>query len=436
MWRIPSHEEVSLEEWSVAWTAAGAARDPSELRVPDEAWLPAAVPGTAAGAMRAAGVTGPARIDGADWWYRCRFPSPPAAPGTRVVLCFDGLATVVDGWLNGEALLHGEDMFLPSEVDVTARLRAADNQLVLRFAALDPLLGARRPRPRWRVPMIEHQQLRWFRTTLLGRTPGWSPPYPAVGPWRPVRLQTRARLDARRVDLRTSFDAGEGRVAVTALLAPLDGRAVSEARLIVTGPDGGEIDAALACTPGPDGVEVSGAAAIPRAAPWWPHTHGDQPLYAARLSVTGADDEVTISLGRIGFRTVALSTAGGDFSLSLNGVPIFCRGACWTPLDVVTLTGTADDYRRTLLAMRDAGMNMVRVAGPMVYETALFHDLCDELGILVWQDFMFANMDYPEDAAFVALVTEEVGQAFSRWQGRPSLVLLCGDSEGEQQAAM
>jgi len=437
MWRISSHGEVTLEGWSVAWTAPGAAGHPSELQVPAGAWLAAVVPGTAAGALRAAGVPGPARIDGVDWWYRCRFPSPPGVSGTRMVLCFDGLATVADGWLNGEPLLHGENMFLASQVDVTGRLRPDDNELMLRFAALEPLLGARRPRPRWRVPMLEHQQLRWFRTTLLGRTPGWSPPCPAVGPWRPVRLEMRARLDARQVQLRASLNGTRGEVSVAGALVSLDGRAISEARLIVTAPDGHEVGATLACLSGADGVvEVTGAVGIADAAPWWPHTHGDQPLYDVRLVVSQAGDEVSVGLGRIGFRTIDLSTTGGDFALSLNGVPIFCRGACWTPLDVLTLNGSADDYRRTLRAMRDAGMNMVRVAGPMVYETALFHDLCDELGILIWQDFMFANMDYPEDPAFVALVKDEVRQVLGRWQGRPSLALLCGDSEGEQQAAM
>jgi len=439
MWRIPSHGEVALEAWTAAWTTPGAAGHPSELKLPEAAWLPAPVPGTAAGALRAAGVPGPTRIDGVDWWYRCTFSPSPTAPGARAVLCFDGLATVVDGWLNGEALLHGQDMFLGATVDVTDRLRDGDNQLVLRFSALDPLLAARRPRPRWRAPMIEHQQLRWFRTTLLGRTPGWSPPVPAVGPWRPVRLQWRSAIDVRRLDLRTSLQARDGRVTVEASLVSLDGRPISGARLVLAAPDGRVVTAPLACAPGPDGAgmaEATGTLVLPEVAAWWPHTHGDQPLHEARLVVLREGDEVEVFLPKLGFRRVDLDTAGGDFSLSINGVPVFCRGACWTPPDVVTLGGTAEDYRRALLAMRDAGMNMVRVVGPMVYETALFHDLCDELGILIWQDFMFANMDYPEEPAFLSLVTAEVRQALSRWQGRPSVALLCGDSEGEQQAAM
>ena len=447
MWQVDTHEEVALGDWSCCAAPPGGAAALAGL--PTAAWFPAPVPGTAASALRAAGAAAgptPSRLDGVDWWYRCRFQAIPPAAGRRLMLCFDGLATVTDVWLNGEAILHAESMFVGHGVDVTARLRA-DNELVLRFAALDSLLAARRPRPRWRAPMIEHQQLRWFRTTLLGRTPGWSPALAPVGPWRPVRLQTRSRLDVLDVDLRATLRERDGLITVAATLQALDGRAITAARLVVTGPTGQTTESPLSCQPDSQAaaqwlVRVSGAVTVGDAARWWPHTHGAQPRYGVRLVVAGEGGDVTdvtdvtVDLGRVGFRTVALETKGGDFALSVNGVPVFCRGACWTPLDAATLTGPPDEYRRTLRAARDAGMNMLRVAGPMVYENDVFHELCDELGILIWQDFMFANMDYPEDPRFVAEVEAEVGQALARWQGRPSIAVLCGDSEGEQQAAM
>jgi len=121
----------------------------------------------------------------------------------------------------------------------------------------------------------------------------------------------------------------------------------------------------------------------------------------------------------------------------VNGVPVFCRGACWTPLDVVTLSAPAEAQRAAVAQARAAGMNMLRVGGTMVYEDDHFHDACDALGILVWQDFMFANMDYPQDdAAFTASVKLEAAQQLERWQARPSVAVLCGNSEAEQQAAM
>ena len=146
---------------------------------------------------------------------------------------------------------------------------------------------------------------------------------------------------------------------------------------------------------------------------------------------------MTVDLGRIGFRSLTLDTAHGDFALRVNGVAVFCRGACWTPLDVVSLKATPEACRTALEKVRDAGMNMLRVSGTMVYEDDAFFDACDALGILVWQDFMFANMDYPnDDAAFAASVRDEAAQQLERWQARPCLAVLCGNSEAEQQAAM
>src|SRR5204862_2087373 len=117
-------------------------------------------------------------------------------------------------------------------------------------------------------------------------------------------------------------------------------------------------------------------------------------LYRAclQVGVEGQPSAVTIALGAIGFRSIALDAEGGRFALRVNGVPVFCRGACWTPLDVVTLRSSPERYREALEQARDAGMNMLRVVGTMAYEDEAFHDACDELGILVWQDFMFANM--------------------------------------------
>jgi beta-mannosidase len=171
---------------------------------------------------------------------------------------------------------------------------------------------------------------------------------------------------------------------------------------------------------------------IPGAARWWPHTHGDPALHGVALHADGQE----IDLGAVGFREIALDTQGGAFALSINGARVFCRGACWTPLDPVSLHAAPAAYGEAVAQARAAGMNMLRLSGTMLYEDDAFYDACDAQGVLVWQDFMFANMDYPEDAAFSALVTEEARQVLARLAARPSLAVLCGNSEGEQQAAM
>ena len=147
-------------------------------------------------------------------------------------------------------------------------------------------------------------------------------------------------------------------------------------------------------------------------------------------------DGIDLDLGTAGFRTVEVDRADGAFTLSLNGVPIFCRGALWVPPDAVTLGSSRAALRTSLQLLVDAGMNMVRIGGYMSYEDSDFWDLCDELGILVWQDCMLAGFDPPEEPEFVESVRLEVRQQLGQLTARPSLTVVCASSETQQQAAM
>jgi beta-mannosidase len=412
--------------------------DPAGLARAGVTWIEAAAPTTAAAAARQAGASldGPARrYDAEDWWFRTRLPSvddggdpagAAAEPGDELAVVLEGIATVADVWLDGALLLSSNGMFQRHERVLDGAAARAGGELVIRCRALDTLLAAKRPRPRWRAPMIENQQLRWFRTTLLGRTPGWSPPAAAVGPWRPVRVERRRGLVAEELRLEVGVRDGgrRGRVDLACRLRALGARP-AKVELVIE--RGGEVHRAPLTG---EGERWSGSVEVDAPALWWPHTHGEPALYDARL-VAG---DVTVALGRVGFRSIAIDD---PFALRVNGARVFCRGACWTPIDPVSLGADRAALAAALTQARDAGMNMLRVGGTMVYESDDFLDLCDELGIMLWQDFMFANMDYPEDdPAFAATVAEEARQQLERLSGRPSLAVLCGNSEGEQQAAM
>ena len=394
------------------------------------------------------------RFDAQDWWYRLKFDAPQSTAGEAIFLGFDGLATVAQVWLNGMAMLTSTNMFMAHAVDVSHLLMTTGNTLLIRFSALDTELSTKRKRPRWRAPMIENQQLRWFRTTVLGRTPGWSPPAAVVGPWKDIWLERRGTIDVQAVRLQATVDgtdglvnchlqaqamgqvlaAGTSQVASVHLQIERQGRVESHPLTPVS----------PLSPPSPlslvnDTATFEGTLQIKDVDLWWPHTHGEPALYQAslRIRVAGCAEEVTVNLGRIGFRTLALNAAGGDFSLVVNGVPIFCRGACWTPLDPVTLRSPAAHYSAAVAQARVAGMNMLRVAGTVVYEDDHFFDACDEQGVLVWHDFMFANMDYPgDDAQFMESVSTEVCQQLQRRQINACVAMLCGNSEIEQQAAM
>jgi beta-mannosidase len=438
---IAGHRRQLLTaHWELCSTPPDSYASPDDLSRAQVTWLPAHAPSTAAACLRAANLwslDGAARrFDAEDWWYRLRFSTPACTPSEELVLGFDGLATVADVWLNGAPLLSSDNMFLAHERVLQGPLPTV-SELVIRFRALDRLLEAKRPRPKWRAPMVENQQLRWFRTTLLGRTPGWSPPAAAVGPWRPVWLEVRSQIRLTHLDLRTGVDGSLGWVDVACSIASLGH----------TGPASGTTSVTLCIARETDHHSIpleslpnhtyQGRLNIPDVALWWPHTHGEPALYAAKLVININGSDLEVDLGRIGFRTLSLDTADGDFALRVNDVPVFCRGACWTPPDPVSLASDPESLRQTLEQARRAGMNMLRVGGTMVYESDSFLDLCDANGILLWQDFMFANMSYPEgDSAFTASALEEARQQLGRLAGRPCLAILCGNSEGEQQAAM
>lgn len=411
--------------------------DSTGILPPVHTWPPAKVPGTVASALRASGTWDPGSTQDPDefeWLYMCEVEAPPQEPGARTILRLGGLATLAEVTLNGHHVLSSQNMFLEHAVDVSRLLRASGrNELGLRFRALAPVLAERRPRPRWRTRLVEAQQLRWFRTTLLGRMPGWCPKAPPVGPYRPITLEVRRGI--AEISARLAVGPEHGAVQATLRVQTLAGAKVEAACIAV-----GDQEAKLHVEDQGNGsVILRGSLRVADAEPWWPHTHGAQPLYPVRaqLRLTGFPDEITVDCGRIGFRNLDLMTGSGeDFALHINGARIFCRGACWTPLDFVSLGTSEAAYREALQQVRAAGMNMLRLPGNMSYEAPIFHELCDELGILVWQEFMFANMDYPSTDLFSASVREEAGQLLDRLEGSPSLTVLCGGSEVEQQAAM
>ncbi|MBV8518597.1 MAG: glycoside hydrolase family 2 protein [Acidobacteria bacterium] len=387
--------------WSLAPAEPNAACDPRQLDALSLDWRDARVPGTVAQALDT-GYEPPFDPDDRDWWYRTTFDDAGA------VLVLHGLATLAEVWLDGERVVQSENMFVRHRVDLRERERAP-HELAICFRSLNAALAKKRPRPRWKTKLVRQQQLRWVRTTLMGRIPGWTPPVPAVGPWRAIEV-----TDVWDLELRTSVD---GTIALSCSIAG-DARGT-----FVAGDARAELHV--------DGERVTATLRIDAPRLWWPHTHGEPALYACRLELR---DGRTIDCGSVGFRGVERD---GDFGLRINGEPLFCRGACWTPLDVVSLNATRDDYARTLTLMRDAGANMIRVGGTMPYEDDVFYALCDELGILVWQDFAFANLDYPaDDETFVANVRDEAAQQLRRLRAHPSVVVWCGNSEVEQQAAM
>ncbi|TML67167.1 MAG: glycoside hydrolase family 2 protein [Actinobacteria bacterium] len=392
-------------------------------------------PATAGSALRDADLwrVGSGRdLDAEDWWFRCRFDAPVAESGVETVLHLEGLATVADVWLNGEHVLASDNMHVAHELPAEA-VRAGENELVIGIRALRPLLQERRPRPRWRTRLVESQNLRWYRTALVGRLPAFAPEPAPVGPWRPVVLERRRVVVTEDRHVRASLEGEDGIVHIRAVLRPL---ALEPGRVVVRvdGPSGTH-EAPLELAREHGRLVASGSLRIEDVALWWPHTHGAPALHRVELVVEADDRSAVIDAGRVGFRALAFSDDPG-LSVTVNGVRVFCRGGSLIP-DAVTLDHPAETLRVLLERSRDAGLNMIRLSGVGTYGSDSFFDLCDELGLLVWQDFAFANLDYPiDDEVFRASVELEARQFLARTGARPSLAVLCGNSEIEQQVGM
>ncbi|CAO3458435.1 glycoside hydrolase family 2 protein [Azospirillum largimobile] len=418
------------EGWDLTLLPPGSAGEGVPAAV--GATVPAAVPGTAAQALQAAGLWSlddPLPLHDKDIVYRTRL----TGQGPRN-LRFHGLATIAEVRLDGERILTSDSMFLAHEVPVTLNGEA---ELSIRFHALHPALAAlassRKGRARWRPKLAEPATLRFVRTTLLGHMPGWCPPVHAVGPYRPVELvEETGPIRVLGADLRSGYDGRDGRLS---LRLTVDGARQADGAGMT-----GSVEVAGQVAPLRfDGIDAFHAdMTLPGVEPWWPHTHGEPVLHGVVARIVAPGGVVEVDLGRVGFRSLAVDRGpdGNGFALLVNGERVFCRGGCWVPVDLVGLPADRAAYEPELRRMREAGANMVRVGGTMLYECDAFFELCDELGILVWQDAMLANFDYPTDPAFLDGVRAEMAQLLDRTQASPSLAVLCGGSEMEQQAAM
>jgi beta-mannosidase len=365
-------------------------------------------------------------IERRDWRYRARFdiPEEVAAAGS-VDLVFDGLDTLAEVTLNGITVGRSESMFIAYRWDVRALLRPTGNQLELVFRnTLDYL----REHETWQ-PFRERNDPVGGRSRIRKEQCqyawDWGPRFVTSGVWRPVRLEawSGARLDDVRLCQEHLSDGAVRLLATPFLRGARGGETVA---LTVTR-DGTSLLASKA---------AAGVLEIEVREPqlWWPHGQGAQPLYSVALTLRDGEGKILDTWNRrIGLRTVELVRAtdadGESFAFHVNGRPVFAKGANWIPDHAFVTECTRERYQERLGAAVDAHMNMIRVWGGGIYEHDDFYEVCDELGLLVWQDFMFACAIYPGAPEFCELVRREAEHQIRRLRHHACLALWCGNNE-------
>ncbi|KAI1295133.1 glycoside hydrolase family 2 protein [Xylaria venustula] len=366
------------------------------------------------------------------WVYRTRF-SKPAGPSpeksTTTDLVFEGLDTFATVLLNSAEILTSDNMFISHRVDVTSLLEDT-NELEIRF-------DSAMLRGRELVKEHSHEHTFYVRQTEVSRVPvrkaqynwgwDWGPILITAGIWKPIYLE---QYVSRVEDVWTEYEVSEdletcsGRILVKVSGAAGETVGIS---LSVTGSVVYEKESTVSSS----GI-VDVLFLITRPELWYPFTHGTQTRYELTASLGPYDTKSKT----IGFRRAELiqrkDEFGKSFFFRINGQDVFCGGSCWIPADSFLPQISEQRYRDWVKLLYNGNQNMVRIWGGGIYEHDTFYDACDELGIMVWQDFAFACASYPTYKSFLDSVETEARQNIQRLRSHPSLIIWAGSNEDYQ----
>lgn len=403
----------------------------------DLEWLPARVPGhvhldlAAHGILLdpfvALGELGCAWVDDRDWTYRKKFDFVPDPDLPSRVLRFEGLDTVAEIRLNGMPIGSHDNMFEPLELDVSSALLRGENQLEVTLRSATRV-GDQRRASFLRNQGLSEEIVRFDDRAFVRKAQymfgwDWGPRLVSAGIWGKVLLiEHRGRLLGVRVQQRH-----------------LEGRGV-ELRIGSAFEGAGEVVHFVEGRAAP--IRDGEAVVLEKPELWWPAEHGSQRRYEVRtlllndlLNDRARAEAVALDAlsTRIGLRRVRLvrepDAAGESFEIEVNGRRIWALGANFIPDHSFPGAIQPGQVRKQLLRARQLNMNMLRVWGGGLYESEEFYDACDELGLMVWQDFPYACSYYPDDEAACARARREAEINVERLRHHPSLVLWCGNNE-------
>ncbi len=375
-------------------------------------------------------------IEREDWMYETSFTLSGIGAATSYELVFEGLDTYASVFLNGEKILSADNMFRRWTVDVKPWLKPGINTLMVFFRS--PML-VNEPKLSGPLPYhvtAENDANKEKVSVYTRKAPfqfgwDWGPRMVGCGIWRPVYIL--AWSGARIEDAQIFQDALEDKQASMRAVLRQSGATSPTAKWVVRNGEGGEI---LATAP----IVESSAAPLPfpvkNPIRWWTHNLGKPHLYQFVVELVDGETVLDSKTIRMGLRTIEViqdeDSIGRAFYFKLNGVPVFMKGANYIPGDALLPRRSPEDFRRLLESAKSVNMNMIRVWGGGIYEEDLFYDLCDEMGLLVWQDLMFACSMYPgNDPEFYESVRQEVIYNTKRLRHHPSIAIWCGNNEIE-----
>ena len=372
-------------------------------------------------------------VEGQEWWYRMTFEAPSGKDDTeaRYLLTFDGLDTLATVYLNGVEIGRHRNMFIAATSDVTEHLRVGErNTLAVRFEPVVASVREREIEGQWG----RNPERAWVRKAQYNFGWDWAPRLVSVGIWQGVTLRRYVGARLGGVFFKTTAITPQAAKATV----------VVEAEWWADVPD---LKAQVSLSRGEQRLTdrvslINGRAevvfTIPVPALWWTHDLGEPALYELEVALQAGGKTLDTHCEQVGIRTIQVDQSPDPdepgtkfFTFVLNGVKLFAKGANWIPADSFVAQVDEARYRDLLELAVEANMNMLRVWGGGIYEKDVFYRLCDELGILIWQDFMFACALYPDDAPFMAEVEREAEAVVRRLRNHPCLALWCGNNEND-----
>jgi len=373
------------------------------------------------------------------WSYRREFDTPPEAVSGRSWLVFEGLDLDAKIILNGEEIGHHHNYFYPCRIEVTGKVREKKNILAVHVDG-GLYYASDKPAEGYNNSFDHHLHKRhWLRKPQSQFGWDWATRLINVGIHGPVRLEWTE--DPLRVDrlvplTELSSDLNTGTVTARLFVEGLTETAIKGEIVVELEESDIRVSEEVEIKPGMNRCEATLTIMNPEL--WWPVGHGAQNRYTLNAKLKLDGKLVAEKSARIGFRHVRVNQdphpeSGQYFHLEINGKKIFAKGANFVPADMIFARLDRERYEKLTDLALEANFNMLRVWGGGLYESDDFYELCDEKGILVWQEFIFACSKYPtHDKAFHDDVKNEAAHNIRRLAVHPSLVIWCGNNELEE----
>ena len=373
-----------------------------------------------------------------EWWYRKEIELTEELVDRDVVeLYFGGLDTFATIWVNDQKVGEANNMFTPWRFNIKNVAKAGRNLIAIRFRPVYKVANELEAQHKHKYACLSAENFSarpYVRKAQYSFGWDWGPTLPTAGIWREAKIfafnkarlgyvaATPVEVSVQKAKVKLTAEvhaATEGEICVKFLLSGFGQRFEEEENV--------EVKA------GRNFADCTFEVSDPKL--WWPRGYGEPSLYDASVEVYADSELLDDAQIKVGIRSIELvqepDDEGKSFIFKINNQPVFCKGANWIPADSFLPKVNYQLYNKLLGYAADANFNMLRVWGGGVYESDDFYSLCDELGIMVWQDFMYVCAGYPEEEWFLKEAEREAMEAILRLRRHPSIVVWCGNNENQ-----